>query len=260
MKNVDLLGIPGVGKSTILKALEKNYSSKKRYLFPRAANRLAARKVLSASPSYQERLAANLLCSAPLYRTIGRLLIARKDYQKKALFSYTKNHYPFLDNCAKGLATKSQDPAQMLLGATWLTNKIKEYYFLDRYLDQSCRVIFDESLLQKVFGIWEVTALDLEGIKNYFYHLPLPAGVIIVEGPAELIATRIKQRAKVITAHRNLEAEELISWLEKAGTIIDIARETLTERKVKVLVISATSAAEDNARAIDNYMINLAQH
>ena len=257
MKNVDLLGVPGVGKSTIIKALEKNHSSKGGYLFPAAAKRLAARQALSGSPSYQERLAANLLNSATFYRTIGRLIIARKGYQKKALFSYAENHYPFLENCAEGLALKSKDPAHMLLGATWLTKKLEEYYFLERYLDQNRRVIFDESLLQKVFGIWDVAALDLEGIKNYYYHVPLPAGAIIIEAPAELVAARLKQRGKVITAHRNLEAEELIPWIEKAGTIIDIAREILTERKVKVLVIPAASSAQDSARRIDNYMKKL---
>ena len=257
MKQVDLLGIPGIGKSTVMKALEKNHSSKSGYLFPRAAKRLAAHKAFSGSPSYQERLAASLLCSAPFYRPIGRLLIARKGFQKKALYSYAENHSPFLENCAKGLAGKSQDPAHMLLGATWLTKKIEEYYFLERYLDQKSRVIFDESLLQKVFGTWDVTALDPEGIKNFFYHVPQPSGAIIIEGPANLTAKRIKQRAKVITAHRNLETKELIAWVEKAGTIIDLARKTLAERKVKILLLSAASTAEDNAREIDNFMTTL---
>lgn len=257
MKNVDLIGIPGIGKSTILKALEEKRSAGAGYLFPPAANRLAARRALSGGPSYRERLAAGLLCSAPFYRPVGRLLIARKGFRKNALSAYAENHAPFLENCARGLAAKGDDPAHMLLGATWLTRKIEEYYFLEAYLDRDCRVIFDESLLQKVFGTWDVAAPDYDGIKEYFYHLPLPAGVIMIEGPAELAAARIRQRSKLITAHRNLAEEELMQWLEKAGAIVDLAGSVLKERRVNILVIAAAAPARDNAREIDRYMTNL---
>ncbi len=254
MKRVDFFGVPGVGKSTVFHSLRTVRKSSQDFCFPEEARRLSIAKVLTNKSTLKHKLVGSLIKYKLLYDLFGKSPLLSRSSLKDAMMYFDDEYEGFLLSCALGVSHKIKDPCHLLLGAAWLANVIEEHYFFHSYLDDITKVIFDESLSQKVFGISDCLNLNDRIVIDYFNTMPLPQGVVLIEEGLSIIKSRLQKRSNILISHRFLSDEDLSLWIEKACTVVSIAKEVLLARKVKVLKLSALDEPINNAKKVREFI------
>lgn len=254
MKRIDLLGVPGSGKSTVYKHLRKIRATQQSYLFAAEARHMARTKIIGRENKIKGLFINTLLASKAFRKVFGQSVYLTGDQTRAAIEQCSQEYKEFLEACAEGGLQKRSDPAHMLLGYYWLTGKIEEFYFLENILDQDTRVVFDESLSQKIFGLTDLLTVDEQFIKDYFRTVPQPAAVIVLTGEPSLILSYLEQKARHNIAHRNLSSDEQIRWLEQGCRLVELAKTIYHQRGVKVLDLSAVAKPAQNARLVNDFL------
>lgn len=257
MKRIDFLGVPGSGKSTVYKHLRKHRASHKTYLFAAEARHMARTKIIGRENRVKGLFINTLLASKTFRKLFGQSVYLTGDQTRAALEQCSHEYKEFLQACADGALQKSSDPAHMLLGYYWLTGKIEEFYFLQNNLNQDTRVVFDESLSQKIFGLTDLFADNNQFIKDYFSTIPQPAAVVALTGEPSLLLGYLEKKARHNIAHRKLSSDEQVRWLEQGCRLIELAKTVYRRRGVKVLDLSAAAKPAENARLVNDFLTDL---
>ncbi len=254
MKRIDFLGVPGIGKSTVYNHLVKVRASQKDYLFSMEARHQARTRVIARKNKTAGLIISSLVGLETFRKMFSHSVYLTGDQTRAAVEQCNREYKDYLETCAAAVARKSSDPVHMLLGCHWLTGKIEEFIFLNNNLTGDSRVVFDESLSQKVFGLTDLFTTNDTFIKDYFTTVPLPAAVVSLTGEPPLVLGRLEKKARGNIAHRHLKSEELASWVALACQLVEEAKTIYLKRGVKVLTVPAGAEPEENARLINDYL------
>jgi len=267
MKRIEFFGVPGVGKTATYRALKSLRNSKREWLLFSEAKRVSVNNYICQNKGLNNKqrlvsLIQRLFINVPVAETIigvgeGKYLAKRNDQGQ--FMRFAEEYDTFISNCAEGLLHTNRAAYRRLLGAHLLINTVNDISFLDQHLDD-IKVVFDESITQKVFGVIDIEASDCkEKAYNYFISMPEPQGVVVFEGDSMTIDKRLKQRyleeGKLVPAHRNMD--NYTNWIESASEIVKVGKRVFCEKEVKMLELSAKASVHENAKLIREFVLKV---
>jgi len=240
MERIDLLGAPGVGKSSLLNYLINKSHYHSQILKPDKAKVILAKEYIKA---FHRRYIYSFisiifkLCTIPRIR----ILLANeilKNAEDVNLWNERDQYKAFFDNVLDIVASSKKDPIITLFGINQFFN-VSKYTFLLESSKQEGVVLFDESLSQKVYGVANCGIyLDHEAIKKYFTYMPLPKCLVYCYLDLENLLDRIKKRNKIILPHRNLSEEQLRIVCRNQLEVASIGKEILESRGCNIIQIN----------------------
>lgn len=239
---IEIIGPPGVGKSTIYQALCKKWNADANWIYPDAL--LSAGKKGFGS---WLRFRLRKIIKAPAHTAPVNLGL---EYigQHKALAD-------FLWNYISGSSVFNDDDTGMRFRAIYfLFRDFCNYQTLSK-AEQNRPCIIDEGLLEKSYMLLANRRELRELVQQYLSLLPLPSAVVYVNTKSTaIIADRLLHRKKIIASHIGLNRaaleEDVAHWQYYFSVVI----EQLNKRNVPVLFIDGADRIDVNARLISEFL------
>lgn len=252
-KIIELMGSPGVGKTTIYNQIRANW--KKNYNWIPEEMLFPKEKLLS------EKYSVSIL-------NILRLIFLNKEKYDVAAIeeagSRFVNFYPeYIDKCWHNIDCiykKNLDRADLRFQKMAYLNKLIQKIQIIREQTTNQIAIVDEGLVHLIANFLSEDKASLEvkkEIKKFLQIMPLPDGVISVETTLEENTLRLLQRKKIISMHKSL----IKSQLEKIMYIDHQRREAvnnvLKAQEIPVLRINSSDKINLNVVKILDFAEDL---
>ena len=256
MKRVDFIGASGSGKSTVYRELHHQGAKKGLWFTPREAQTLVAKNHLKTNKKSSRDLLFKAILSMPysehIQPKVAEYVLSKR--VTESLWQKAEEHKTFLSAVLKGASNEDREPLHRLMGLNWFYSVCKNVVFLENSFFQEI-VLYDESLSQKVFGVtdWHKGKFK-HTAEEYFYNLPLPAGLIYFYIAPEAAFKRLKERDKVTTGQHKLDEQGLLESIEAQAEIAATGTEILKNRGVKLLELDSELPPAQNAERIISFI------
>ncbi|MFC2054361.1 hypothetical protein ACFLV7_08725 [Chloroflexota bacterium] len=261
MKRFDLLGVPGVGKTTTYNLLRQCRNNPNEFLLFEEAYR----SVILSKSSPLVQFAFNFESLIPKKRYSIRFVnILNKwlddklrsktsrvenDNLFQAIYDLGDNYPDFLSLTLNGIGKQSLTesnihPSDYFGFLIVIATRLNRYDLLQRLLGEKTTVVFDSSFTHKVFSIVDFSQkINPDLITRYIRSMPQPNGVIILHALQDVIVGRIRHRAKegkVSAWHSPIVDTPLLEeWVDKACEVIQYTRTSLEDNSVPVIELDA---------------------
>ena len=240
MQRIEMIGPPGVGKSTLLAALE---STLKRQGVPVDTARWMPYRT-HADGRRSSRL------EEWLYGRKGMQRWMRHKFEKEMVRGELKrlreavSPWPeFLDHALRGFVVANENPALRLERLQSFVRQVATAHAADR-LPGDVPVLFDEGLAQRGVSLGQGSA-DSE-VEAYFCRLPLPALTVHVLARSEIIHQRLRAR--------NPEVERFHAMVERAREVGNRGCGSIEKRGGEVMVVDSERETVAVAAELANHI------
>lgn len=225
---IELVGLPGAGKSTVVKELEKTGRVQPfNQLLRQAAGSWMATELLR-KPFTQPLLANELALRFYMGRHKGNLR------------AYCRYNYALVDSVTRWL-TRARDVSSLryLEHIGTFYNVLSKQYLLDHYADTDEKYVIDEHWINLFCFMlnWGSESEWLKWVDETLDHIEPPTAVIWMNDVADISEVRQKARGRFAPLfHECSNIAEFGSTLE---TRFSKAKEILEKRKIKLVEVNA---------------------
>jgi predicted CopG family antitoxin len=250
---IEFIGSPGVGKSTIYQELEKKWDRNAiwipdKYLFPRKRKSLLfkPKKILSlgfSKDSHQIDVLA-------LREAGDRFVALYPEYMEACwnnIHARQKKHLNGLDlRFAK---------------ANYLYQLVQKIQCVDESNNPRVAIV-DEGLVHSIYNglYWsETEEEEKQEIKNLLKVIPLPKGLISIETSFSENISRLLERKKVISMHKSLIVSDLESVIRQNRSKRALLNQILKEFGIPLLHLDSSKAPQHNTSEIIKFIDQLRQ-
>ena len=190
-KVIEIIGPPGVGKSTMYKALCKRWNAQSNWTFPDQL--LASKQPSSQFKFWPEYHLRKLLNKDP--KSIPVEFGLRYIQNNKALTNYLWNHLSNVN------VYDEDEIGKRFRASHFLFKDFCRYQAIwETTSNKPC--IIDEGLLEKSFFVFPDEQLMINLMEEYLPLIPLPHAIIYVNtNQKEVIVDRLLNRTKTIASH-----------------------------------------------------------
>ena len=237
MKRIEMLGPMGAGKSALVEAIRRHAA--KRLPLQTAAEAKTALLVAEAgrrSPLHE--VALRLLSQ---HRATNAAFVTDKITASawSALEARSHDFYPLLHYVLRQRSGDLGQPARALRRTYWFIRDVTDVALFEERRPAGF-VLHDESLLQRglAFGFGEADAQAQ--VERYMELAPLPAAVLHVTAPADMLAKRVARRDRDLGRH--------LCHIEQAFELSMHASASLRRRGVCVIELDGLDDLEANVR------------
>jgi len=264
IKRIDLVGAPGVGKSTLYHELLKQRCDEDHWMTP---NEL--RIVIAATESFKDAHSIKdiifaILLNIRLFKRIHPFLsnIVLSKYHKFLLWE-SREQEAALDQILKAIASSPYPANVKLVRYSWLLERSEQVALLQKLTPLNITLLFDDSLTQQLIslGPWSSQAA-LDNLNSFYDVLGELSAVIFLDTDSNTVLERLGKRKnkRINTAHRGLNDLELAmetkKGLESARQLVD-----LIERKgIVVIRVNAADPLYDQVRFVNDKMQTIFQN
>ncbi|MFD2245101.1 AAA family ATPase [Pontibacter ruber] len=247
---VEMVGSPGVGKSTIFKAIQAK--SKSSFNWETA---LEPMQQPEAGVIGKLKILFELVMYGKGYVDAVKLKQA-----KEASDRFVAQYSEYIDACWNNLYHRqrsSNNRLDLRFEKTAFLNRMIQKVQLLRESPNNKTVLIDMGLVNIVErGLYKSTTASEERleIRRLLDVMPLPDAVVYIQTDAAENARRLLMRREVRDYHRSLNTEELIQctvkWQERLNAAIDY----LEEKKVPMLHVDSKNPIDENADRIIDFI------
>lgn len=247
-KIIEIIGPPGVGKSTIYQSLCKKWDAGSPWVYPEVLLTSKPRVTqLKKWMSYRMRT----LLNKKLVKSIPVDYGLRFDENNQALANFCWEHLSDTYN--------AKDTNKKFRSAYFLFTSFCMYQAInEKATAKPC--IIEEGFLQKSFFIKDDAENEQQSIhllNRYLQLVPLPYAIIYVDTPdTNEVIKRLRSRGKVIASHLGKDDEALQRDIEKWRYIQNNILETMQANGVRIIRINSMHPVRDNVTQILNKLNN----
>lgn len=248
-KIIEVIGPPGVGKSTIYKALCKTWSPNANWIHQHAL-------LVPDSPNFIEfgkwlEHQAKTLFNKKLTKSINTDYGLRFAAKNQALANFYWRHLSDTGTYS------SKEIDKRFRSAYFLFHDFCRYQAI---IESSCAkpCIINEGLLQKSFFVPENGERLNELIEMYLSLLPLPHAIIFIDAPnAEVIVDRLQRRNKVIASHGGKDAQALLEDIERWQRTLNLIVEKAQKAGVGIIKVDGEKPVNENVLELNRRLSSL---
>jgi hypothetical protein len=232
MRSVELLGLPGAGKSSLVELVGPRPDT---LTIPD----LVRRERLRRRPLLRHRLAMNLMPMALKLRTLTGPVPDAKDAASFALDN--PSHLDSVMRASQHIAEEAnRELAVALLFESWA-----EHGFAARIARPAETVLFDEAALQRLEFFMALLPPGSSMTRELIDSVPLPDAVVLLDLPLELAIARVEERAQEFRM-----VEVMATMAERIAELVA----TLEHHDVATLVVDATRPASSSLAEIVDFL------
>ena len=247
-KIIEIIGPPGVGKTTIYKELTRRWVKEYNWA-PKSEFMPKVSKSKFGMTDYWIIQARKMLAK-PLYD--DKILL-------KASYKFLKENPDFVSLCWKLITNNRQrnhlDVDNRFRSAYHLYPVLGTYqYIVDSADPRLC--ITDELLIHRIILVTneKISSNDISLFSRY---VPLPYALILLDAPADVIAQRSMERKRNIIIHENRSIKELIKLAEVDREKLKITTNKLQQKGVKILSIDTTKPISNVLKVLLTFLENI---
>ncbi|MBD1397713.1 hypothetical protein H9Q13_11105 [Pontibacter sp. JH31] len=246
---IEIIGPPGVGKSTLYKMLCESWQPDQTWIYQDA---------LLASPKPS-------ISNFTKWVEFNYRILTKKKRAKSIPVDFglrfINTHSQFADLCWRILNNKSSringHLDQRYRSAYFLFADFCRYQAIKEKMNGRYCVI-DEGFLQKSFLVKDQVSDFSELLEDYLSLAPLPHATIYIEATDELIIKeRLRIRDKVIASHLGKSDHELLEDISNWKFTLDLITNKLIEQDTLVFRVDGTKKLEDNVQRILKFLNEL---
>jgi hypothetical protein len=249
INTVELIGPPGVGKSTLYKETCKHWKQSFKWV-------------------YEDRLLSE--DKPPIYNSFSWLEYTYREISGKPLskslpvgfgLKFIDEHKELADFLWKYM-NKNEKPVSGSCAGT--DRKFRLAYFLFytfcRYEAIGIKInkkpcLIEEGFLQKSIFMQQPIEGQEDFISQYLSLMPLPSAVVYINIKNPLfIVERLKNRKKVIVSHTGKDSNELFLEIRKWQQYFKLAMNILVSKGVRVFQVNGEYPVEENRKSITKFL------
>jgi deoxyadenosine/deoxycytidine kinase len=244
-KIIEMIGAPGVGKTTLINALEKKWSKDKKWI---PQNKYVVNQNITPFFSVQ-----NLLYYYRLLLNKGGIDSNLIDWNG---YEFAKNNPEFLDLCWTLLSQNKKSDYKNVddrfRNAKYLFTVFGKYQFLSNLNDERV-FVNDEFLLHRMTQITR-PLLNEKEIRDFVRFVPKPNGLIVFNAPVNIILDRIQTRNRKIVKFHGLSDNEISTIVSDEVKKINTMVCMLKELKVSILEVDTTNQINHNVELLMDFI------
>lgn len=252
-KVIEIIGPPGVGKSTIYQSLCRKWESASEWVYPELL--LTAKPSLLSVRNWLWYKMRRLLHKKPV-KSVPVDYGLRFDVDQQLLAKFCWKHLSDNSFYDDGDTNKRFRSAYFLFTTFCLYQAI-----IEKAAAKPC--IIDEGLLQRSFFIKDNDADDQrakELLNEYLSLVPLPYAIIYIDTPdTGEVVKRLRGRSKVIASHSGKDDDGLRRDIEKWRNIQEKILENMKCAGVSIIRINSILPVKENVAQIIKMLSNLNQ-
>jgi len=255
MARIDIIGPPGVGKSSFCHFLFKNRKKVSEFYFDWEI-RLRVAELEIKNKSILHKVTFPLAVRIPSFRNHLSKHFSREEASKTFL-NLSEEWKNFINYYTELLKETKSDPARYTIAIKDFL-EVMENVSLNEEKASNNLVIYDESLTHRVYSISRGSDNWKSIARSYIENLELPLGVIYIKSDAETIFNRIKQRSKsrTVLCHLNKSDNEIFSLTEKSLQIFEYVTVLIKEKKIPLLQIDNSLGNSVNLDKMNTFLLD----
>lgn len=259
IRRIDFMGAPGIGKTTLYKALLRKKLPAKA-ITEKEAGRRALENYAKRQP-WDNWLTFKALHTIPKLRKFY-VSTMELECQREAHAEFMEHYEDFYRIAAECLGETGRSERRRAGGYHSFIKKNMRWAVIHKYFnDENAMILSDESLSHRVYLLLPWSERSKDAAMQYFSHLPAPDGVVHVTSDADTVRARIAERKKAakkfIPGHKNLDETELIKRIEGTLELARTGAAVLADRGVTVLELDGGESVSSNVMEMQAFIDTL---
>jgi hypothetical protein len=239
VKTVEVIGPPGIGKSTIYKALCSKWQPNAPWIYQEAL--LAPGKPSFSAFSKWIEYHFRKFSGKPKKMSLS------VDYGLQFVDNNVELAHFYWNHLSDPHTYKHEEIGHRFRSSYFLFSDFCRYQaILATRTDKTC--VIEEGFLQKSFLLKENKKEMIDIVNSYVPLLPLPDALVYINTTnKEVILSRLGGRKKVIASHQGKDKEALLADIEKWQFLFELIVEKMKEHRIPVYNIDGERSVEENA-------------
>ena len=239
VKIVEVIGPPGIGKSTIYKALCHQWRPNAPWIYQEAL--LTPEKPSFSAFSKWLEYQFRKFSGKPKKKSLS------VDYGLQFVENNVELAHFYWNHLSDPHTYKHEEIGHRFRASYFLFSDFCRYQaILATGTDKTC--VIDEGFLQKSFLLKENKQEMIDHVNSYVPLLPLPDALVYINTTnKDMILSRLGGRKKVIASQQGKDKEALLADIEKWQLLFELICEKMQQYQIPVYHIDGARSVEENA-------------
>lgn len=243
MRHIELLGIPGSGKSTLSRQLAGSETSTGRVW----ALEEAARRALRGRGSHiGTRAAARLTPNAD--NRLWKIVYSRAPERAEAMVEFASHWSEFLESVVTAQRERVKRDHGQSLVLSWILNLGARFVLASRGIPRSDSLIIDEGFAQRALAVFGHGWADSDRphLARYLQTMPKPEVIVRIDAEVEICRQRLDRSGWPQRASQ-LSRDERVAYLERARETVDTVATHLDRAGVQLVEVAGDVTTRSQA-------------